>query len=1669
MKTVASFVTASRRGGDAAISARGSALMASKIDLASLRKLQDLFGADGELDEGQFVEAFGGILGDGLSRLQLSHLFMKIDANSDGSVDWDELLNYMFLDNQEQSSSEDTAGGEDEEASTKFFPATYDIFALNNDSKNQHKEQVSSLLYLDRQNQLLSASRDGVLRLWHPTTLKHQGSFQTGAHSARRGKDGALDKDWITAVVVLSQSNKLAVASIDSGISIFDLAVESRKRCGHISMERLRHHAPLCLGYYYNESTGREHLLVGDDSGAAHVFFQDDGQWCVGVEGVSATGIAAKSRLARSGLKRGDDDADGLDSGEAPPPNKLDFPPLLGGGGKGGGGKLATGSSGSGSGSGFISGGAGSGVGVAGATAATSAAAAAAAAAPVGGGSHSLSKTDRNSFVVRKHTDHITQIDYIADISSLVTCSLDTTVVVYDLERRRHKRTFLQHSKPVYSFAWLPVHKVIASCGLERHIVLWSPYSKRGVATLHGHASSVLKLTVNDQSGQLLSLSSDNTVKVWDIRNLRCVQTIPLPSQDVAPGAQLRVAPPSSVGCFQYVAKHRALVLASTKLHIFPLKQPSGEAAATCQGAGAPTKTHNRAVVSALYNPAFHQVISVDERANLNIWNVGSGAIISRFKLRTRADTAGSDSVDASARLAAAAAESTTLAAAGLPSEPTLLGAAGSGSAPPTSAEPVDAIKAAAEISLSMENDEGSTLTKDCEDQSITAICFDEGGRRLVTGSHGGADLKVWNFSNGCLLKTLVKDEDSSSAAGGGPGMGAGAHEDVDSYFEHLQQDPVERAKRARRRSRLRRLKGSGRDSDGDSGVATCPPCSSPQSPTLPRSPPCPHELLQTLDGGLAHATPAQRRLKNPFVGSNEVTRIAYVVNVLPHIPGHPTIKNKYVVSVGWDRRIYLWTDGASDDNTQGYSLRMPEKDSELDHGHTDDITTLSFLPPDIVATGGYDGRVIFWCLSSGKLTQRFALGDVGIEASVFVRRFGVLVVTRCDGSALTIDVSSGRVQPLLSMQAMHKAPPVVALCSDVSDDVLASGDEAGSICIWDIVDPARSGATGTAGRNSPSGLLQRCAHWRAHERCVASLSYVQDNGLAETFLVSGCVDGQVSLWTLNGVPVGHFGQSEPWDLDAHSQRTSKASYDASVSVSLNTLSEVTIASSLDVQLEDRGGERAQISPVAALAAGDRSVYKSFPCVGEVWVKIEMDGIKQVRPFNCEVTGHAQVPPKVVLAVVTVTRHDEVRNEIKGWCGLAPDKRELMAPVMEFLSDRESGQWIREESLTDMVGRIYEDRSTGAPFKVQFFRCRDKRWLAVDPAGIEHVIYYVTKTYFGLRPPRSISLYYRRLEIIAQLEQAAADKQQLSRLLKNVATIQSGTHPGGSGSESSVNTVTGSFKLGGSAKSRSRRASLSIANPATAESSFKLGGSAKSSSSGGSAKDSSRRASLLIVDPATAGDESGSSSGGITKNASRRGSFLDLFLGEEAKASTSTSNLHESSSSTICLDGGGRPLQEQQHHEQQQQVRAPERVESAAAKAQRPNTADSKQVSSPAPAQLQQKPQSFSPSEGGRDVDSIREPGPTRDPYPCIPIPAGLITKSRFSSQSSPAPPTQPLSPFTRDNPSWRHRSAARAATSAQAADCQPVRQRVHAIADVPVDFAQLRATLSFGTDRPIL
>ena len=80
-----------------------------QISLQHIMELREAFDAakkhkDGALELEEFMDAFGGIIGRDMNDKQINQLFMKIDADSNGSVDWNEFMNYMLLENETLSS-----------------------------------------------------------------------------------------------------------------------------------------------------------------------------------------------------------------------------------------------------------------------------------------------------------------------------------------------------------------------------------------------------------------------------------------------------------------------------------------------------------------------------------------------------------------------------------------------------------------------------------------------------------------------------------------------------------------------------------------------------------------------------------------------------------------------------------------------------------------------------------------------------------------------------------------------------------------------------------------------------------------------------------------------------------------------------------------------------------------------------------------------------------------------------------------------------------------------------------------------------------------------------------------------------------------------------------------------------------------------------------------------------------------------------------------------------------------------------------------------------------------------------------------------------------------------------------------------------------------------------
>ncbi|XP_046853202.1 WD repeat-containing protein 64-like isoform X2 [Xenia sp. Carnegie-2017] len=252
----------------------------------------------------------------------------------------------------------------------------------------------------------------------------------------------------------------------------------------------------------------------------------------------------------------------------------------------------------------------------------------------------------------------------------------------------------------------------------------------------------------------------------------------------------------------------------------------------------------------------------------------------------------------------------------------------------------------------------------------------------------------------------------------------------------------------------------------------------------------------------------------------DEVTSLTYVV----------MNRNRYIISVGWDRTINVFLDDTTDfRHTQQPYLRW---DDDLINGHKEDILAVVSCPPNLLATSSFDGEVIVWNMVSGHIlchiSSPFRLdashgGENAVVSLVFL-------TSRSGLKSSAMLVSSGP-QAIVHFWNVYNGGSlfghipksefeITAMTSDEENMILITADHAGFIYTWDLENYCLSMKSETPPR--------RIGHWRAHVQEITCL----DIGETYDVLLTSSIDCTVRLWTMNGHFIGTFGQPKLWDIN---------------------------------------------------------------------------------------------------------------------------------------------------------------------------------------------------------------------------------------------------------------------------------------------------------------------------------------------------------------------------------------------------------------------------------------------------------------------------------------------------------------------------------------------------------
>jgi WD40 repeat protein len=123
--------------------------------------------------------------------------------------------------------------------------------------------------------------------------------------------------------------------------------------------------------------------------------------------------------------------------------------------------------------------------------------------------------------------ESVRKVAQIANVG-LLSAGMDGGLHISDLESGRLVRSLLGHKRGVYAFAHCASHRCILSAGFDSRVLVFDPYLSSPTGALSGHHGHgrLVDVLVNERKNQVVTVSSDKKVRIFDIRTFKCISTL---------------------------------------------------------------------------------------------------------------------------------------------------------------------------------------------------------------------------------------------------------------------------------------------------------------------------------------------------------------------------------------------------------------------------------------------------------------------------------------------------------------------------------------------------------------------------------------------------------------------------------------------------------------------------------------------------------------------------------------------------------------------------------------------------------------------------------------------------------------------------------------------------------------------------------------------------------------------------------------------------------------------------------------------------------------------------------------------------------------------------------------------------------------------------------------
>uniref|UniRef100_H2XNQ0 WD repeat-containing protein on Y chromosome n=1 Tax=Ciona intestinalis TaxID=7719 RepID=H2XNQ0_CIOIN len=214
------------------------------------------------------------------------------------------------------------------------------------------------------------------------------------------------------------------------------------------------------------------------------------------------------------------------------------------------------------------------------------------------------------------HTDWVQQVRYF--INKKVIYKLECDTILFEISCVKihnimvFRRSYFCIRKGVLCLTYDPEWNLIVTGSRDCDVRVWNPYViAKSSAVLKGHNSAVLNVVVRSFDHQIISVSKDKNVRVWDLRDYSCKQNIhgrniPLGRLDI------------TAVCFN--ERYKELVIATNRIGVLHPR-----ASAVTSYSLKQTKSHQKPVARVLFNPLFNQIVTGSEDSMVCLWDIKTG------------------------------------------------------------------------------------------------------------------------------------------------------------------------------------------------------------------------------------------------------------------------------------------------------------------------------------------------------------------------------------------------------------------------------------------------------------------------------------------------------------------------------------------------------------------------------------------------------------------------------------------------------------------------------------------------------------------------------------------------------------------------------------------------------------------------------------------------------------------------------------------------------------------------------------------------------------------------------------------------------------------------------------------------------------------------------------